>query len=328
MFNRSNVWIHFLLVSFIVFLNSCGQKDPAAPTPDLQAKMKADTEMETWLTDIRLSFFFASEGLATLDDALVLKEKSNDESRVKSLVDHFNAPGNLVESLRKNLEKANTTQISLASISGIDQESFSNLTELNKTLTSTIQYLTLVPDNPADFREKVGTLRAKFASIENLLTKKFPNSSAMMTQRKSPESPEFRKFKQLLEPKIEPIVNEPVVMKDEPRSDDAAPADAPSNEPSNEPVTPGGTAAPSKVWRDAQGVIHMGQTPPDGVLVEEPRGSIAQGSSLPLPTVPPVTTIATATPAIAPASELIRDETGRIILKNVADPTPQPQVTP
>ncbi len=319
MLKKSSVSTSVLIMCFCLFFNACGPQKPAEPTPDLQASMKAGTQMESWLTDIRIGFFFASEGLANIDDALLTKERSGDESLVRNLLDHYNAPGNLVETLTRIFENSESIRTQLASVQGIDTESFSNLGELNKTFNATLTMLKAIPDNPADFREKVGTQKGKFTSIETLLIKKFPNSTAMLSQRKSPENPEFRKFKQLLEPKFQPAaapVAEPTKPQDEPKTD-AVP------DP-NAPVEPQMTAAPSKVWRDAQGNIHMGQVPPDGVVVEEPRGSIAQGSLLPPNTPAPTSTPVVTRSDVAPASQIVRDEAGRIILKNIAEPTPAP----
>ncbi|GEM_PF-5785623 len=319
MLNKSTVSASVLIMCLCLFFNACGPQKPAEPTPDLQAKMKSDTQMESWLTDVRIGFFFASEGLANIDDALLTKERSGDDSLIKNLFDHYNATGNLVETLTKIYENSESLRNQLAPIQGIDAESFSNLGELNKTFNTTLALLKAIPDNPADFREKVGIQKGKFTSIENLLVKKYPNSTAMLSQRKSPENPEFRKFKQLLEPKFQPAAA-PTTEIAKPLEDSKATVASDANAPVNSQMT----AAPSKVWRDAQGNIHMGQEPPDGVVIEEPRGSIAQGSLLPPNTPAPTSTPVVTRSEIAPATQIVRDETGRVILKNIADPTPAP----
>jgi hypothetical protein len=114
-----------------------------------------------------------------------------------------------------------------------------------------------------EFRNKTANLNGQFQSVVQLLQKYFPQTSSDLQVRKSAESPDFIADQKIFQgiPKEAPITPK------------LAEEIAPSSEVATEPTPPG----EAKVWKDANGRIHMGQSPPSDRESWKPEGSVSQG---------------------------------------------------
>jgi hypothetical protein len=238
----------------------CGTPEPPAePTPDVEAQMKTPLELSAWFTDLRFTFFNCIQTLNLLDNRLGDTAEETNQDDIKALNEYLNKPGNIADRLKSQLALLQTKKKTMAGKPGLNPTHYKNLSDLNGILGKLIALATEIPAEPPAFRESVDRLKADFTSLEKLLIPDFEDSTTNLASRKSPENPEFRRYKQLLENVPELLVVDTPVPEEE---EDIS-------EPEEQQASP-------KIWRDKAGNIHMGQTPPEGVTIIEVSSPVSE----------------------------------------------------
>ncbi|MBN1355323.1 hypothetical protein JXA40_03525 [bacterium] len=284
----------------LIVLAGCGpSKQPAEPTPDVQAQLRTPLELSDWFTDLRFLFFKTVQALEVIDNRLGATLADTNRSDIRNLIDYFNEPGKVADLLNSQHALLKTKEKMLADQPGLNPNIYKNLSDMNTITGELVGLVSKYPENPPVFRENMERLKSEFLSIEKLLHPEFPNSDANLAGRKSPESPDLRRFTQVLTqvPQLKPAETTTPVVAEE----------TTEVEPEEEYTEP-------KMWRDRAGNIHVGQNPPEGVRIievsEPPPISI---QSQPEPETEPDDTEITPTPLPAPASSLIwTDAQGRV----------------
>ncbi|MBN1549927.1 hypothetical protein JW979_00600 [bacterium] len=268
-------WFHYTVIIFsIVIFTGCGTEEkPAEPTPDLQAKLKASVELESWFSEARYIFHISSQALDAIDKELQAVDKGSDRGNLAKIIDYFNDSNGLIEGLRNRMATIRQKHQDLTLMPEVDQRILKNLDDLTDTLKKIIDLTSQFPENSLEFRESRSRLLNQYLSIEKLLISDFPQTESTLKNMISPENPDYRTDQRILEniPKPEAEIIE---------------------SPAPQVMTPVVTPQPSptpfiapKVWRDAQGNLVMGQNPPEGVETWEPRGPVSKSEMSPPPTV-------------------------------------------
>ncbi len=257
-------WFLGCSISILLFIAvGCGPPEPPPePTPDVQAKMQAEAAMNEWFTDIRYAYGLVDEASDTISKKLVDAEaENNDYSEVAKLVAYFNEPGGLKERLDGKLKLLNDKKAKLDKNAEKDFALFKNLGDLTNIYSKLITLVTTLPENSSTFSNGIQGLNSQFSAIERLLMKTFVQSDADLDQKRSMENPEFKSDRRVFDsiPTPGPIAPEP----------EATPTVIEN--------TPTPTQGPVKVWRDADGTVHMGQEPPEDVDTRDLKGKISQG---------------------------------------------------
>ena len=185
--------MRYLLYSLFIFsligVINCGPSGaPVEPTPDLQAKLKAETEMNRWFTQVRYVFFLGQEARQLIEKRIELTNKTQNRSALNQLFEYYNGPGNLNERINEALTDLKRIETSLAKYQEIDQTKYKNLTDLTKTFSKYHRTLLAFPDNPLDYLAKLDSYSDNFRSIEGILINDFPNSDNELSSMKSRKS--------------------------------------------------------------------------------------------------------------------------------------------
>ncbi len=257
--------VYTLSIILLLAIGCSPPPPPPEPTPNIQARMQAETEMESWFTDVRFTYTFCDQVYELVNEQLSLIDAGGERTPLSKIIESFNQPGSIIDLFNEQTQLLNKRYSTVDPISDKDLTTFKNLSTLNQILTEWINKLKEFPASSIEFRRDIQLLVDQYTTIENLLITKYPQSSASLKQQLSLDNPGYQKFKRL----IDGLSNQTV----------AEPPDTPTPEgtpiPTETPEPP--TSIPSKVWTDADGNIHMGSMPPENVEIRDLQGKVSTG---------------------------------------------------
>ena len=291
------------IILAILCLSGCGTKQPAEPTPDLQAQIKSQTEMSEWYTNVRYAFSRISQAYDMIFTQIEITQGGGGSTNLQGMFDYFNQPGNLVSELQTQQQLFKDKNTKLSAVKEVNVQTLKNMQDLTKVYDQALELLTKVPQDLDQFKTQATNIKSQFNAIENLLLKDFPSSNADLAIKRSADNPDFRKDQRLLE-----FI--PVQIPTTQTEDTSQPADA-TGEVSQE-TQASQEQTPAQVWRDENGVIHMGSSPPEGAQIVEPQGRVSHSGTAPQDTPVPAVPDQTPDPDTQAKSKIWTDADGNL----------------
>lgn len=243
-----NTWI--LLIGFLLLFGCSSEEAPEESTVDTQMQLQTHLDMEKWFLNTR----FVENICSQVSDAVV--EIYNDVKpetsslAVESAFNHFNTPEGLIDRLKEFLNNMKAEENRLANISDKDSRIFDNLKVANQLIGSYINLLSTPPQSADQFVSERKKLSDQLQSIVKNILIEYPQSTDDLNAMINMENMDYRWFSRMIQDMPKPI----------PEPDDVEELEAPL-------PTPTPTAPPLLTWRDAEGNIHMGYNPPNGVEI-------------------------------------------------------------
>ncbi|MGB3976594.1 MAG: hypothetical protein WBM02_06865 [bacterium] len=243
-----NIWI--LLIGFLLLFGCSSDEAPEESTIDTQMRLQTRLDMEKWFLNIRFIEKICSQVSDSVSEIYNEAKSEVSSLAVESAINHFNTPNGLIDRLKELVNNMELEENRLESISDKDTRIFDNLKVANQLLGSYIELISTIPESADQFAAKKRSLTDQLNSIIKNILIEYPQSTDDFDSMITMENMDYRWFARIIQEMPKP------------------PEEIEDIEEQEAPLpTPTPTSPPLQTWRDANGNIHMGYNPPEGVEI-------------------------------------------------------------
>ena len=285
---------------FLIFTCGCGNQDKnLEPTPNFQAKLEANTKMETWFTEVRFLAHFTFLAIDKITERLEMVERGGSRGALVAVIDYYNSAGSWNKNFQEKFTALEQHQKEIEKNPEADQAMIKNIIDAMMIMKKVHGLGVSYPENANQFISESDKYREQFKALEKLLQVRFPQSESSLQSMMSSERPEYRQLKKLIEdipefeqieetgsadtdqnipsPTPSPVYKSPQIFRDEQgrivigqSETSPAPGNPSLDEQTQIKTDSNQSPEPQKsvIWQDDQGNLHMGSKAPEGAVVK------------------------------------------------------------
>jgi len=244
-----------LFVVTIIFAGCAPEEAPAEPTPDLQIQMQTKLDLGQWFVNSQYLAEISSEAADKID-AAINNSGENARLNVSAIIEKYSESDGLISKFNSLQDKLEAEYGRLNVIPEKDNRLFASLEKCNFLTGKLIALVSKAPKAIEDFAENRQKLQDQLDSLYKILLIEFPESSDELSALHSKENPDYKAISKLVNDLPKP-------------KDDATPT------PDITIPTATPTLPPARKWIDENGILHMGQKPPENANLLEIKSNLS-----------------------------------------------------